>query len=214
MFARFKRLGPATVARVKALLFVASLLPFVRLLIGAIGSATQAWSYNLGANPLELITRSTGTWTIVFLCITLSITPLRKLTGMVWLAQLRRMFGLFVFFYVACHFTTYIWFDFFFDFAEIVADIPKRPFVTIGFAAFVLLIPLAATSNNRIIKAMGAKRWLTLHKAVYLIAVLAVVHYWWLVKRDLTQPIIYAVIVALLLGLRLWWWRKDRRQLT
>ncbi len=193
-----KRLSAPAVARLKATLFGLSLLPILRLVVGAFTNA-------LGTNPLELITRSTGTWTLVFLCITLSVTPLRKWSGWNWLAQYRRMFGLFAFFYASCHFLTFIWFDHFFDVGEIIKDVIKRPFVTIGFAAVVLMTPLAITSNRHLIKWMGGQRWQMLHRLVYLIAVLGVVHYWWLVKRDLTQPIIYAGVVAILLGARLWW---------
>jgi sulfoxide reductase heme-binding subunit YedZ len=180
----------------KVVLFIFALLPFARLVIGA-------FTNNLGANPVELLTRSTGTWTLVFLCITLAVTPVRKLTGWNWLSLYRRMFGLFAFFYVCLHFTTYIWFDQYFDVQSIIKDVIKRPFITVGFAAFVLLIPLAITSNNWLVRKMGAKRWQALHRLVYVICILGVVHYWWLVKRDLTQPIIYAVIVGVLLIARL-----------
>jgi sulfoxide reductase heme-binding subunit YedZ len=168
-----------------------------------------AFTNNLGTNPVELLTRSTGTWTLVFLCITLGITPVRKLTGWNWLSQYRRMFGLFAFFYVCLHFTTYIWFDQYFDVQSIIKDVIKRPFITVGFLAFVLLIPLAVTSNNYLTRKLGAKRWQALHRLVYPICILGVVHYWWLVKRDLTQPIIYAVIVAAFLIARLIW--RNRR---
>ena len=190
------RLKPVQIGRVKTALFLFALAPFARLLVGA-------FTNELGTNPIELITRSTGTWTLVFLCITLAVTPARKFSGWYWLAQTRRMFGLFAFFYAACHFTTFIWFDHFFDVEEIWADVLKRPFVTIGFSAFVLLVPLALTSTNGMVRRLGAARWQALHRTVYLIAVLGVVHYWWLVKRDLTQPIIYAAAVAALLGARL-----------
>ena len=192
----FARLPPVAIGRVKAALFLFALVPFARLLVGA-------FTNDLGTNPIEIITRSTGTWTLVFLCITLAVTPARKFSGWHWLAQTRRMFGLFAFFYAACHFTTFIWFDHFFDFEEIWADVLKRPFVTIGFSAFLLLVPLAVTSTNGMVKRLGAARWQALHRSVYLIAVLGVVHYWWLVKRDLTQPIIYAAVVAVLLVARL-----------
>jgi sulfoxide reductase heme-binding subunit YedZ len=196
------RLSPKQGTILKVVLFILSLGPFARLAIGA-------FTDNLGTNPVELLTRSTGTWTLVFLCITLGITPVRKLTGWNWLSQYRRMFGLFAFFYVSLHFTTYIWFDQYFDVQSIIKDVIKRPFITVGFAAFLLLIPLAITSNNYLTRKLGAKRWQTLHRLVYLICILGVVHYWWLVKRDLTQPIIYAVIVALFLVARLIW-RKQK----
>lgn len=179
----------------KAALFLVCLIPLARL-------GWYGYSGQLGANPIEFITRSLGTWTLVFLLITLSITPLRKLSGWSWLIKLRRMTGLFAFFYVSLHFVTYIWLDQFFDLNSIYKDVIKRPFITIGFAAFVLLIPLAATSTNAMIKRIGGKRWQQLHRLVYLIAIFAVLHYWWLVKKDITQPLIYAVILSVLLGYR------------
>ena len=135
--------------------------------------------------------------------ITLSITPLRNISGWTWLIKLRRMAGLFAFFYVLLHFITYIWLDQFFDLAAILKDVIKRPFITIGFTAFILLIPLAITSNNAMIKKLGGKRWQLLHKLVYVIAIFAVIHYWWLVKKDITQPLIYAGVLTALLGFRL-----------
>lgn len=195
----------ATVQRVKWTLIAVGLLPLLRLVAGYF----LGW---LGANPIEFITRSTGTWTLVGLAITLSITPLRKLLNWPWLLRLRRTAGLLAFFYACLHFTTYIWFDRFFDLDDILKDIVKRPFITVGFAAFVLLVPLATTSNNAIIKRLGARLWQRIHYAVYLIAVLAVVHYWWLVKKDITQPAIYAAVFFLLLALRLFWKLRDVTQ--
>ena len=183
--------------QLKAVLFFASLIPVLRL-------SWFAYSDQLGANPIEFITRSLGTWTLVFLLITLSITPLRKLTGWAWLIKLRRMAGLFAFFYASLHFITYIWLDQFFDLSSIYKDVIKRPFITIGFAAFVLLIPLAATSTNAMIKKLGGQLWQKLHRLVYLIAIFAVLHYWWLVKKDITQPVIYAAVLTVLLGYRVW----------
>ncbi len=180
----------------KAALFIAGLLPLVRLVwLGA--------NDGLGANPIEFITHSTGTWTLVGLLTTLSITPLRKISGWNWLIRLRRMLGLFTFFYACLHFTTYIWLDQFFDLQMVVKDVIKRPFITVGFLAFVLLIPLAVTSTNAMMKRLGGKKWQTLHRLIYAIAVLGVAHYWWLVKKDITQPLIYALVLAALLGIRL-----------
>jgi sulfoxide reductase heme-binding subunit YedZ len=194
--------------QLKAALFIASLYPLLRL-------SWFGYSDQLGANPIELITRSLGTWTLVFLFITLTITPLRKLTGWTWLIKLRRMAGLFAFFYASLHFTTYIWLDQFFDLSSIYKDVLKRPFITIGFAAFVLLIPLAITSTNAMMKRMGGKNWQMLHRLVYAIALFGVLHYWWLVKKDLTQPIIYSALLAILLGYRLWAWQlKNKNALT
>jgi sulfoxide reductase heme-binding subunit YedZ len=162
----------------------------------------------LGANPAEYITRSTGDWTLRFLLITLAVTPVRKLAGWHWLAGYRRMFGLFAFFYALVHLSSYVAFDHVFDVVEILKDIVKRPFITVGFTALVLLVPLAVTSTNRMVQRLGAKRWLALHRLVYVIAPLGVLHFWWMVKRDITEPAIYAVILAALLGYRL----LDRRR--
>ena len=192
------------VQRCKWLLIALAMLPLLRLLAGY-------YFDKLGANPIELITRSTGTWTLVGLAVTLSITPLRKLLNWPWLVRLRRTAGLLAFFYACLHFTTYIWFDRFFDVDDIIKDIIKRPFITVGFAAFVLLVPLAVTSNNAIIKKLGARLWQRIHYLVYLIATLAVIHYWWLVKKDLTQPIIYACVFALLFIMRIIWKLKAPR---
>ena len=183
--------------QLKAALFLASLIPLIRL-------SWYGYSSQLGANPIEFITRSLGTWTLVFLLITLSITPLRKLSGWSWLIKLRRMAGLFAFFYALLHFITYIWLDQFFDLNSIYKDVIKRPFITIGFTAFILLIPLAVTSTNAMMKKLGGKRWQVLHRLIYPIAIFAVLHYWWLVKKDITQPLIYAAVLATLLGYRVW----------
>ena len=183
---------------VKASLFCLALLPFVRLVIAV-------FTNDLGANPIEFITRNTGDWTLYFLCMTLTVTPLRKLSGWIWLARLRRMFGLYAFFYASLHFLTFLWFDHFFDVAEMWTDVIKRPFITVGFSAFVLLIPLALTSTNKMIKRLGAKRWQWLHRLVYLIVPLGVLHYFWMKagKHDFSQPWLFAGIVTILLGARL-----------
>lgn len=188
----------------KAVLFLVCLIPLARL-------AWLGYSDGLGANPIEFITRSTGTWTLVLLLATLSITPLRRLTGYNALIRLRRMLGLFAFFYACLHFTTYIWLDQFFDWASILKDIKKRPFITVGFACFVLLLPLAATSTNAMMRRLG-RRWQQLHRLVYLIGIGGVVHYWWLVKKDITQPALYALVLALLLGYRLTIWAQARKR--
>lgn len=179
----------------KPLLFLICLIPLARLIyLGFTGG--------LGANPIEFITRSTGTWTLTGLMITLAVTPLRRLTGYNALARYRRMLGVFTFFYASLHFTTYIWLDQFFNPAHILKDIYKRPFITVGFAAFLLLIPLAVTSTNAMMRRLG-KRWQQLHRLVYLIGGLGVLHYLWLVKKDLTQPLIYSGVLLVLLTLRL-----------
>ena len=179
----------------KILLFLFSLAPLARL-------AWLGLHDGLGANPIEFITHSTGTWTLVFLLITLSVTPLRRLTGRNELIRYRRMLGLFAFFYACLHFTTYIWLDQFFDWSAMLKDVIKRPFITVGFASFVLLIPLAATSTHAMQRRLK-RRWQQLHRLVYLIAIGGVAHYWWLVKKDITQPALYALALALLLGFRL-----------
>ncbi len=179
----------------KILLFLFSLTPLARL-------AWLGLHDSLGANPIEFITHSTGTWTLVFLLITLSVTPLRRLTGRNELIRYRRMLGLFAFFYACLHFTTYIWLDQFFDWSAMLKDVIKRPFITVGFASFVLLIPLAATSTHAMQRRLK-RRWQQLHRLVYLIAIGGVAHYWWLVKKDITQPALYALALALLLGFRL-----------
>lgn len=190
-------------ARIKWILFALALLPFLRLV---------AYTYldKLGANPVEFITRNTGDWTLYFLCITLAMTPLRKLLQWHWIIRLRRMLGLYVFFYAFLHFMTFLWFDHFFEFEEMWTDVLKRPFITVGFSAFVLLIPLALTSSNGMIKRIGGKRWQLLHRLVYAIAPLAVLHYFWMKagKHDFSQPVLFAVIVFSLLGIRVFWrWR-------
>ncbi|HYD78215.1 MAG TPA: protein-methionine-sulfoxide reductase heme-binding subunit MsrQ [Paucimonas sp.] len=192
--------SPLQTKAIKTLLFIAALMPFARLVVFAV-------SGDLGANPIEFITRNTGDWTLYFLCITLAVTPLRRFTGWNWLIKLRRMLGLFAFFYATLHFTTFLWFDHFFDLQAMWKDILKRPFITVGFASFVLLIPLAATSTNAMVRRLGAKRWQWLHRTIYLIAPLGILHYWWMKagKHDLSQPILFGVIVAGLLLLRLYW---------
>ena len=179
----------------KPIIFASCLLPLARLVWKALNSA-------LGANPIQVITFSTGTWTLAFLLVTLSITPLRKLTKLYWLIQYRRMLGLFAFFYGCLHFLTYVWLDQFFDLHSIYKDVWKRPFVTAGFTAFVLMIPLAATSTQWAIRKLG-KHWQKLHRLIYLSAVAGVVHYTWLVKKDVRTPVIFAAVLAVLLLYRI-----------
>jgi len=181
----------------KPAVFVAALLPFAWLFYGALTN-------NLGANPAEYLIRSTGDWALRFLCMTLAVTPVRVVTGTAALARFRRMLGLFVYFYVVLHLLSYSWFDMGFDVGDIIKDIIKRPFILVGFAAFLLLTPLAATSFNRAIKALGAKRWQTLHKLVYVIAGLGILHFFWMRsgKNDYAEVAIYAAILAVLLGWR------------
>ncbi|MFJ9452112.1 sulfite oxidase heme-binding subunit YedZ [Herbaspirillum sp. NPDC101397] len=201
-----RNLKPRQVGILKGVLFVLALLPFVRLIV-------FGFLERLGANPIEFITRNTGDWTLYFLCITLAVTPLRRLTGWNWLIRLRRMLGLFSFFYVVLHFMTFFWFDHFFDVEEMWRDVLKRPFITVGFIAFVLLIPLAATSTNAMVRRLGAKRWLWLHRLMYLILPLGILHFWWMKagKNLLAQPILFATIVTILLLLRMFFKYQSRK---
>jgi sulfoxide reductase heme-binding subunit YedZ len=179
----------------KVLVFVACLLPLC-------WAGWRAYNQNLTANPIEYITHFTGDWTIRFLVFTLAVTPLRKLLGLPDLIRFRRMIGLFAFFYGTLHFITYIWLDKFFDLAEMGKDIAKRPYITAGFTAFVLLIPLAVTSTTGWIRRMGGKRWQALHRLVYFSAIIGAIHYYWLVKSDIRLPVMYGVLVGILLGYR------------
>ncbi|KIG08364.1 protein-methionine-sulfoxide reductase heme-binding subunit MsrQ [Caballeronia concitans] len=192
------------IAPAKVAVFIAMLYPLARIIVLGMTSG-------LGANPIEFLTRSTGLWTLVYLCITLAITPARRLTGVTALLRFRRMIGLYAFFFAVLHFTTYIWFDKWFDVAEMLKDIGKRPFITVGFAAFVLLIPLAVTSPKAMVRKLG-RRWQTLHRTIYLIAVLAILHFWWMKagKHDFELPKIYGAIVIALLGWRLIAWLRTR----
>jgi sulfoxide reductase heme-binding subunit YedZ len=160
-----------------------------------------AWlaTHRLGPNPIETITHATGDWTLRFLVLTLAVTPLRKLLGLPELIRYRRMLGLFAFFYGTLHFMTYLWLDKFFDGAEIIKDVAKRPFITAGFTGFVLLIPLALTSTAGWIRRLGGKRWRRLHRLVYVSALAGVAHYYWLVKSDIRGPLVYLALVATLL---------------
>lgn len=186
----------------KAVLFILSLLPLGRLVWLGLED-------NLGANPIEFITRSTGTWALVFLCITLAITPLRLITGHNRLIQVRRMFGLFCFFYACLHFLIWFWLDQGWDLQSMWADVLKRSFITMGFVTLVLLLPLALTSNYFAVRALG-RRWSLLHKLVYVIACTAIIHYWWhkAGKNDLETVLIYAFVILLLLSCRLPWVRQ------
>ena len=181
---------------VKAVVWLLALLPLTRLI-------WLGFNDDLGANPIEFVEHSTGTWALVFLLASLSMTPIRLLTGQVWQIQLRRVLGLFMFFYACLHITTYVWLDFNFIWDEIVKDVVKHPRILVGFAAFVLTIPLAATSNKYMIKRLKTN-WKKLHRAVYLIGILAVLHFVLLVKKDLTEPLYYAAVLIFLLGIRLY----------
>ena len=174
----------------------------------------DAFNNHLGANPIEKIMRRTGDWTLRFLLITLTITPARQLLNLPWLIKLRRMLGLFAFFYALLHFTNYIWLDQYFDVDEIIKDVIKHKYITIGFACFLMLIPLAITSTNSMVKRLGGKRWQKLHKSVYAIAIGGVIHYLWLVKKDLSEPLLYAALLAILLGYRIWQHQRKKSSQT
>src|SRR6202049_4167414 len=191
------------IRRFKPVVFLVCLIPLALL-------GWKAYSGALGANPIEVITHATGDWTLRFLLITLAITPIRKLTGRLWLIRFRRMFGLFAFFYGTLHFLTYIWLDKFFDLHEMLHDVAKRRFITVGFTAFVLLIPLALTSTAGWIRRLGGKRWQALHRLIYVSAIAGVIHYWWLVKADVSKPAQYAFVLSLLLGYRVVAWLVRR----
>jgi methionine sulfoxide reductase heme-binding subunit len=195
----------------KVVTFLVCLGPLARL-------GWKAYDGLLGANPIEVITHSTGDWTLIFLCVTLAVSPLRMLTKQYWLIRFRRMLGLFAMFYGTLHFTTYIWLDKFFDVHEMVKDVAKRPFITMGFTAFVLMIPLAITSTRGWISRLGGKRWNLLHRLIYFSAIAGVIHYVWLVKKDLTKPLEYAAVLTVLLGYRLAVWAiplvNSRRSLS
>ncbi len=180
---------------IKVFVWICCLAPLGRLIY-------KAFAGGLGANPIEFITLSTGIWTLTFLLVTLSITPLRKLTHQSWLIKFRRLIGLFAFFYGCLHFATYIWLDKFFDLGEMLKDIGNRPFITVGFLAFVLLIPLAATSTAGAIRRLGGSRWQLLHRLIYVSTIAGALHFWWGVKADIRVPAIYAAALTLSLALR------------
>jgi sulfoxide reductase heme-binding subunit YedZ len=197
--------SPKQIAAIKSVVFVLALLPFARI----------AWLIvnQVPVEPVEFVTHGTGDWALYLLCATLAITPLRRFTGWNWLIRLRRMLGLYTFFYALMHFLTFLWADHGFDFGAMWKDVLKRPFITVGFIAFVLLLPLAATSTNAMIKRLG-RRWAQLHRLIYLIAPLAILHYWWMKagKHNFEQPIVWGTVVAVLLGLRVYWsWSRTRR---
>jgi methionine sulfoxide reductase heme-binding subunit len=188
----------------KILIFLAALVPIERLV-------WKGFHDGLGANPVEVITHSTGDWTLILILTTLSITPLRKLTKQYWLIGIRRMIGLFAFFYGCLHFTTYLWLDKSFDVHEMIKDVYKRPFITAGFTAFVLMIPLALTSTKGWIRRLG-KNWQRLHRLIYITAIAGVVHYIWLVKADLRKPLQYAFVLSVLLIYRIVVWLSEARK--
>ena len=189
----------------KTVIFLAALVPLGRL-------GWKAFHDGLGANPIEVITHSTGDWTLTLVLATLAITPLRRITRQYWLIGVRRMIGLFAFFYGVLHFLTYIWLDKFFDLHEMFKDIAKRPFITVGFSAFVLLIPLALTSTAGWIRRLGGRTWQRLHRLIYLTGTLGVIHYLWLVKADRRKPLEYGFVLSVLLLYRVVMWVAEGRK--
>jgi len=197
----------------KVVIFFACLVPMAELLWKFFGPRPfdmSGWGAGLGANPVEALEHGFGDWTLRFLLITLSITPLRKLLRVPSLIKFRRMFGLFAFFYACSHFTVYLWLDKFFNLNEILGDVGKRKYITVGFAGFVLLIPLAVTSTAGWIRRLGGKRWQALHRLIYSAAIAGVIHYLWLVKADIRKPLEYGAVLAILLGYRAVAWTIPR----
>ena len=189
---------------VKVAIWLLALMPLARLV-------WLGFNENLGANPVEFVERSTGLWALIILLVTLCLTPVRLITGQAWVIQLRRLTGLFMFFYACLHITTYVWLDFGFIWADIVKDIAKHPRILVGFGAFMLAIPLAVTSNSYAIKRLKTN-WKKLHQLVYLLAIMAVVHFLWLVKKDVTEPLYYAIALALLFAIRIYYKQKTSKQ--
>ncbi len=191
--------------RVKGLVWLLALMPLARLIYLGVQD-------DLSANPIEFIEHSTGTWSLVFLLLSLSMTPIRLLMQQVWQIQIRRLLGLWMFFYACLHFVTYIWLDFGFLLDDIFKDVVKHPRILVGFIAFVLTIPLAATSNQYMMRNLKGN-WKKLHQSVYLIAVLVILHFLWLVKKDVTEPVYYAIVLATLLLIRVYFHYKKKSSL-
>ena len=188
-------------ALLKPVVFSLCLLPLAWMVY-------DGFTGGLGVNPIEAVTHRTGDWTLRLLLATLTLTPLRRLSGWAWPLRLRRMVGLFAFFYACLHLLTYLWLDQFFDWGMILEDVVERPFITLGMLAFLGLVPLALTSTRGMQRRLG-RRWKTLHRLVYPVAILGVLHFWWLVKADVREPLVYALVLAVLLGVRLaGWWRR------
>lgn len=197
--------GPLQLRVIKFALFVLCLLPAALLIHG--------WSqHQLGANPVESILQSSGSWTLRMLLITLAVTPLRRLSGLHWLLRLRRMLGLFAFAWGCAHLGIYSWLEQGFVLSAVVRDVIERPFIAVGLVAFLLMLPLALTSSHASIRRLGGRLWQSVHRLVYVVALLGVIHFWWQAKADVLEPLIYAFILGVLLGLRYYWRRSDRRK--
>lgn len=187
MVFNIRRIDESSIRGLKLIIFILALVPLERL----IGWAMMD---SLGANPIEKVLRQTGYWTLTFLTLTMALTPIRQLTGVIWVGRFRRMLGLFAFFYSLLHLGTYVILDQFFDWMGILKDIVKRPYITVGFTVLVLMIPLAITSTDGMLRRLGGERWRKLHRLIYLITLGGVIHFWWLVKKDITEPLIFASI--------------------
>jgi methionine sulfoxide reductase heme-binding subunit len=190
-----RRINESHLRILKGVLFLLALIPLERLV---------AWALmdSLGANPIEKVLRQTGYWTLTFLTLTMALTPIRQWTGVIWVGRFRRMLGLFAFFYSLLHLGTYVILDQFFDWMGILKDIAKRPYITVGFTALVLMIPLAVTSTDGMLRRLGGERWRKLHRLIYVITLGGIIHFWWLVKKDITEPFIFASIYAVSMLLR------------
>jgi sulfoxide reductase heme-binding subunit YedZ len=190
-----RRINETHLRILKGVLFLLALIPLERLV---------AWALmdSLGANPIEKVLRQTGYWTLTFLTLTMALTPIRQWTGVIWVGRFRRMLGLFAFFYSLLHLGTYVILDQFFDWMGILKDIAKRPYITVGFTALVLMIPLAVTSTDGMLRRLGGERWRKLHRLIYVITLGGIIHFWWLVKKDITEPFIFASIYAVSMLLR------------
>ncbi len=195
--------GPAAMNTIKAVVFLSCLLPFLWMAMATFGIA----GLGLGPNPVETLIHQSGLWGLRFLLITLAVTPIQRLSGLNWVVRLRRMLGLFAFFYLLSHFLSYALIDQRLAVGAIVEDVLERPFITLGILGFLMLLPLALTSTNGMMRRLG-RRWKTLHRMVYAIAIVGVWHFWWQVKQDIREPLIYAAILAVLLGFRLWDYRR------
>ena len=196
--------GPLALRTIKALIWLLCLAPALLLALG--------WQAdNLGANPVETLIRSSGDWALRLLLITLAVTPLRKLSGLHWLVRLRRLLGLFAFAWGVAHLLVWLSLDQFLEWQAIAHELLQRPFLAVGLAALLLMLPLAASSNGFAIRRLGGRRWQALHRATHVVAILGVLHFWMLVKADLLEPLLHALVLSLLLGLRLWWRLQERR---
>lgn len=205
MVINLRRISESQIQTIKVVVFLLALIPLERLISWALMDS-------LGANPIEKVLRQTGFWTLTFLTLTMAVTPIRQWTGLVWTGRFRRMLGLFAFFYSLLHVGTYVFLDQFFDWMGILKDIVKRPYITVGFSALVLMIPLVITSTDRMLRRLGGERWRKLHRLIYLITFGGIVHFWWLVKKDITEPLLFALLYVVSMSLRFLISRRNARK--